>query len=71
MEIVESGFPLADLHRVPAVPLANLSPLAAGGIVLGLALLACAVMFVAFPIQRRHGRWTEDGDGDSNGRPQG
>ncbi len=53
------------------MPLANLSPLAAGGIVLGLALLACAVMFIAFRIQRRHGRWTEGGDGDSNGRPQG
>jgi hypothetical protein len=50
---------------------ANLSTLAAGGIVLGLALLACAVMLVAFRIQRRHGRWTEGGDSDSNGRPQG
>jgi hypothetical protein len=53
------------------VPLANLSPLAAGGIVLALALIACAVMLVAFRIQRRHGRWTEGGDGDSDGRPQG
>ncbi len=50
--------------------LANLGPLAAGGIVLGLALLSCAVMFVAFRIQRRHGRWTQDGDGNSDGRPQ-
>jgi hypothetical protein len=53
------------------VPLANLSPLAAGGIVLGLALFACAVMYIAFRIQRRHGRWTQDGDSDSDGRPQG
>lgn len=54
------------------MPLANLSPLAAGGIVLALALIACAVMLIAFRIQRRHGRWTEDeGDGNSNGRPQG
>lgn len=49
---------------------ANLGTLAAAGIVIGLALLACAVMLIAFRIQRRNGRWTQDGDADSNGRPQ-
>jgi hypothetical protein len=53
------------------VLLASISTLAAGGIVLGLALIACAVMIVAFRIQRSHGRWRQGGDGDSNGRPQG
>jgi hypothetical protein len=45
------------------MPLANLGTLAAGGIVLGLALLACAAMLIAFRIQRGHGRW-KDGGGD-------
>jgi hypothetical protein len=43
--------------------LANIGTLAAGGIVLGLALLACAAMLIAFRIQRSQGRW-KDGGGD-------
>ena len=45
------------------MPLAKIDTLAAGGIVLGLALVACAAMLIAFRIQRSQGRW-KDGGGD-------
>jgi hypothetical protein len=50
-------------RRVNAMLVANIGTLAAGGIVLGLALLACAAMLIAFRVQRSHGRW-KDGGGD-------
>lgn len=49
---------------------AKIGTLAAGGIVLGLALLACAVMLLAFRVQRRRGRWNREVDAESNGHRQ-